>query len=98
MGYRFQPAESIPLSYNSYRPGFPTLAMSLSIMRSAQTVECGSLLRPGFDSHRARFCCSDRRASPLTREVVGSIPTAPTSKFNGLRIPSNGVYVPVAST
>ena len=59
MSYDSQPAGNIPLNCNRYQPSFPTLAMSLSIMHSAQTVECGSLLRPGSIPIAARFCCSD---------------------------------------
>src|SRR5262249_12305981 len=46
MRYDSQPAGNIPLYCNGYQPIFPTLAMSLSIVHSAQTVECDSVLRP----------------------------------------------------
>src|SRR5262249_35907250 len=46
MRYDSQPAGNIPLYCNGYQPIFPTLAMSLSIVHSTQTVECDSVLRP----------------------------------------------------
>jgi hypothetical protein len=69
MRYDSQPAGNIPLYCNGYQPIFPTLAMSRSIMHSAQTVECDSVLRPGsipIARLRGQSCCRDERYVDIT--------------------------------
>ena len=82
IGNYSQPVRNLPLNYNAYQAIFPTLAMSIT--HSAQRVECGSLLHPGFDSHRAGSAAQSGERSLHTGEVVGSIPTAPTIGINNL--------------
>jgi len=83
MGYDFQPGESIPLSYNSYQVVFPTPPRR---SRQCARLEQSSMV-PVFSL--VRFPIAAGPAAPIrerslhTGEVVGSIPTAPTSKKPG---------------
>ena len=68
ISYDSQPAENLPLNYNSFQRVFPTpRAMSFSAISSARTVKCGTHIRRGFDSPSRPSSRSDQRAFP-TRE------------------------------
>jgi hypothetical protein len=77
ISYDSQPAENLPLNYNSFQRVFPTpRAMSFSAISSARTVKCGTHIRRGFDSPTAAVQPLRSESIPHTGEVVGS-PTAP---------------------
>ena len=73
MGYDFQPAENLPLSYNSFQGVLPTPPVALGTyvrleQSSAVPIMGGGSIPIG----------GIRERSLHTGEVVGSIPTAPT--------------------
>jgi hypothetical protein len=80
MSYDSQPAGNIPLNCNRYQPGFPTLATSVSIKPLRSN---GRVWFPCCDGVRfpSRPVLQIGKRSLHTGEVVGSIPTAPTSNW-----------------
>ena len=86
MGYDFQPAESVPLSYNSYGATFPTPPQPTSpVMHRLPT---SRVWHPAFSV--VQFLSWPVQPTRMRQrllhkgEVVGSIPTAPTIHINEL--------------